>query len=372
MKEINDFLMKLFCLFVVLSFSVICIAQKPHNASININSEFYEGKDLMVMLGNPWIPTSHTDFKYVDTSNVYRDSKAGIKIRKAGTIVEMVLAYPHPFGIAYFDTATMSGSGSYVFFVGDGKIDLDIEDFTEAKGAVTSKMSSLNREYLNLRKSYGEFVDFETRELYNVQGKLDVIGKYSTKHPNSYVAMWDLAMSYSSNLTAENKITMLNALDKFSDKLKQTKTFISLVELLQQDLVFKVGVVVPNILINSADSLYAISAKSKYTLIDFWFSSCGPCVAQFPDLAKTYDAYKAKGFEIVGISTDTDESKWQAAINKYQMNWIQQLDENEAISNKYFIRKFPTNFLIDATGKILAVDIKPEELTVFLYANLGH
>lgn len=371
MSKVYEAPKKLLLLLFSLSLFSISLSQKPLKASINISSEFYKGKDLMVLGGSFWLPIPHTDFKYADTSNVSYSVKKDINIKKSGNNVEILLAYPHPFGIAYFDTASQSGNGSNIFFIGNGKVNISVEDFSKGRGNVTSKMSQLNIEYLELRKSYNQYVNFETGEVNNLFGKLKVLDKYVTKNPNSYVAMWDFALSYNSSLTQKNKVAMLASLYKFSDKLKQTKTFISYIELLEQDLLFKKGVVIPNILIKTGDSLLAIAAKNRYTLVDFWFSSCIPCVAQFPDLLKTYNAFKAKGFEIIGISTDSDETQWKQAIDKYQLNWIQQLDENESISKQYFIRKFPTNFLIDSHGKILAVDIKPVELSIFLYANMG-
>jgi thiol-disulfide isomerase/thioredoxin len=52
-------------------------------------------------------------------------------------------------------------------------------------------------------------------------------------------------------------------------------------------------------------------AKSKYTLIDFWASWCGPCRAAIPKLKKTYEDFETKGFNIIGVSTDKKELDWK-------------------------------------------------------------
>lgn len=56
--------------------------------------------------------------------------------------------------------------------------------------------------------------------------------------------------------------------------------------------------------------------KSEYTLIDFWASWCGPCIASFPHLKNLYSSYDRDKIEIIGISIDTDNKAWNKAIEK--------------------------------------------------------
>ena len=113
--------------------------------------------------------------------------------------------------------------------------------------------------------------------------------------------------------------------------------------------------------------------ENEYTFIDFWFNSCPPCVAQFPHLISTYEKYKDKGLEIIGISTDRtkNKNKWQDRIQQFQLTWPQYWDENGNESSKLSINKFPTNYLLDGEGKILAKDLKPVELSNFLEEKFG-
>jgi len=108
--------------------------------------------------------------------------------------------------------------------------------------------------------------------------------------------------------------------------------------------------------------------KNKLTLVDFWYSGCGPCRAQFNKLKELYSQFSNKGFEIVGISIDkdTDKKKWEDIIINEKLCWQQYWDVNGKEVRKLSITSFPTNFLIDDGGKIIAKNISLEELEELL------
>lgn len=110
----------------------------------------------------------------------------------------------------------------------------------------------------------------------------------------------------------------------------------------------------------------------EYILCDFWFSSCGYCIMQFPRLNDIYTKWQSKGFDMISISTDrkTAETAWLNAIKKHNLLWSQYWDIDGLEAKKLLIRSFPTNFLLDKTGKIVAKNIGLSQLEAFLELNL--
>lgn len=105
--------------------------------------------------------------------------------------------------------------------------------------------------------------------------------------------------------------------------------------------------------------------NKKYVLIDFWASWCGPCRQENPNVVKAYDKYKDKGFEILGVSLDDKKENWLKAIKDDRLAWPNVSDlkgwKNE-VAVQYNIRAVPSNFLIDNTGKIVAKNLRAEDL----------
>lgn len=107
--------------------------------------------------------------------------------------------------------------------------------------------------------------------------------------------------------------------------------------------------------------------KGKYVLIDFWASWCRPCLQEMPYLVDVYDRYKSKGFEIVGVSTDTDLVAWHNVIDKLNLQWLHFNEPTEELAKTYNLMGIPASFLVDPSGKIIAINLRGSALQEKLY-----
>ena len=106
--------------------------------------------------------------------------------------------------------------------------------------------------------------------------------------------------------------------------------------------------------------------RGKVVLIDFWASWCGPCRRENPNVVKTYNQYKDKGFTIMSVSLDKDLAKWKAAIAADQLSWPNHVSDlggwQSKVSRLYQVGSVPYTVLIDAEGKIIQTNLRGSAL----------
>lgn len=115
--------------------------------------------------------------------------------------------------------------------------------------------------------------------------------------------------------------------------------------------------------------------NGHYTLVDFWASWCGPCRKEMPNVVAAYNRYHdSKGFEVVGVSLDDNAESWKKAIKELALPWPQISDLkgwDSDVVDIYQIKGIPENLLIDPDGKIVARNLRGEDLEFALKKIYG-
>lgn len=95
--------------------------------------------------------------------------------------------------------------------------------------------------------------------------------------------------------------------------------------------------------------------RGKIVLVNFWATSCPGCVQEMPDLIKTYNQYKGRGFEVVAVAMSYDPPNYVANFAKTrQLPFPVALDVNGEHARAFGnVQLTPTSFIIGKDGHIL-------------------
>lgn len=111
-----------------------------------------------------------------------------------------------------------------------------------------------------------------------------------------------------------------------------------------------------------AEGQVDLSALSgSVVLIDFWATTCGPCLMSIPRLNELQARYAAQGLRVIGISNE-DEALVTDAIDTFGIQYPVAIDQGEQTGQEYLITAYPTMVVIDRAGTVREVHIGANDL----------
>ncbi len=245
----------------------------------------------------------------------------------------------------------------------------DFEALTQAQKPYRDEINKLYAEWQQYGKENnkeGQEKVIEKREALNAEMMEKANKTFIQQHPGSPVALYALTQYAGYDIDAEKAEPVYNLL---SDKVKSLPSAVAFAG--QLEIAKKTGIGKMAMDFSQTDTsgkLVSLSDfKGKYVLVDFWASWCGPCRVENPNVVSVFNQYKDKGFTVLGVSLDQPNAreKWMKAIHDDKLTWTHVSDLqfwNNAVAQQYGIRAIPMNLLVDPQGKIIAKNIRGEEL----------
>ncbi|WP_183573605.1 redoxin domain-containing protein [Mucilaginibacter sp. X5P1] len=264
---------------------------------------------------------------------------------------------------------TAKDSVKYAIITGS-KVNDDNAKYEAVLAGPEKTLKAINAEYAAApadKKKDQKFVNglqskFDTA----MEQRKELQRRYIKENPDSYVSLMALTEVAGQDI----EVTSIEPLYKgLSAGVRNTTAGLAFAKSIDAARATSIGAIAPVFTQNDVNDkpVSLASFRGKYVLVDFWASWCGPCRGENPNVVKAYGKYKTKNFTVLGVSLDRPGKKdaWLAAIKADGLEWTQVSDlkfwDNEA-AKAYGIRAIPQNYLIDPSGKIIAKNLRGDEL----------
>ena len=101
--------------------------------------------------------------------------------------------------------------------------------------------------------------------------------------------------------------------------------------------------------------------RGKVVVLNFWFSSCPPCIEEAPALNRLQAQIAPQGGVVLGVNVDDNEADYKKFLLDHGVNFPTYRDPEKKINATYGTTVFPETYIIDREGKIARKVIGPQE-----------
>jgi len=290
--------------------------------------------------------------------------------------------------------------GKVPFILENGDINMEINkdsiNITKVTGTYNNdELSTYKENGMKIQKQMMKFQETNMAKMQEAQQKQDTVtmnslrkaymkiqedfvkqsDTYVSSHPKAFISALIVdGMFNQMNPDVEKIKKYFDGLDKSVKDTKVGKGIQTKLDQANKPLAeapaaggIEVGALAPDFTANTPDGK-PVSLKGslgKVTIVDFWASWCKPCREENPNVVALYNELHAKGLNIIGVSLDKEAAPWKEAIAKDKLAWNQVSNLKwwkEPIALTYGVQSIPATFILDASGKIVAKDLRGAEL----------
>jgi peroxiredoxin len=125
----------------------------------------------------------------------------------------------------------------------------------------------------------------------------------------------------------------------------------------------------------AGNPLSVAAYHGKVTLVDFWATWCAPCRAELPNVIATYQKYHPYGFDIIGVSLDSNRDQLTSFIQANGMDWAQFFDGqgwDNKIAKQYGVNSIPMDYLLNRHGVIIGKELRGSDLVAAVAKALAN
>ncbi|AWH86498.1 peroxiredoxin [Flavobacterium album] len=319
-------------------------------------------------------------------------AKDTVKVENGKFVFEGTATEP---ALYFIQVEGLNGKAEIVLEQGDIEVNIDKDSLFKSKQGGTFNNDMLHQYYQDINKIRTKMISFQkanqqammnayksndTVVMNRLNKTYTAIGKEMTnasldfikKNPKAYISVLLLKQQVAMGKSSYADIKKLyDPLDEANKKTKEGKELATEMAKLQKAEESKASVEIgkqaPDFSAATPDGAKMSLKQSlgKVTLVDFWASWCRPCREENPNVVAMYNELHTKGLNIIGVSLDKEGAKWKEAIAADKLVWNQVSNLkfwDEPIAKQYGVQSIPATFLLDASGKIVAKDLRGAEL----------